>query len=154
MLYEEGNLVPSEKEVKLKLYINKLFNDLYNNEKIEVDSENLLELLSYLTSDETISTQMKTCVEVQNRIITDILHKREVEHLKKYIEYLKENSIPKQKVKEILIEIQEEYNKLDKEIDKQIKDKNKDYYKCKENIAIMQTLAYCRDKFEGLLKEK
>lgn len=64
------------------------------------------------------------------------------------------NSIPKQKVKEILIEIQEEYNKLDKEIDKQIKDKNKDYYKCKENIAIMQTLAYCRDKFEGLLEEK
>lgn len=37
---------------------------------------------------------------------------------------------------------------------KQIKDKNKDYYKCKENIAIMQTLAYCRDKFEGLLEEK
>lgn len=67
---------------------------------------------------------------------------------------LLENSIPKQKVKEILIEIQEEYNKLDKEIDKQIKDKNKDYYKCKENIAIMQTLAYCRDKFEGLLEKK
>lgn len=61
-----------------------------------------------------------------------------------------EKFIPKQKVKEILIEIQEEYNKLDKEI----KDKNKDYYKCKENIAIMQTLAYCRDKFEGLLEEK
>ena len=65
-----------------------------------------------------------------------------------------EKFIPKQKVKEILIEIQEEYNKLDKEIDKQIKDKNKDYYKCKENIAIMQTLAYCRDKFEGLSEEK
>ena len=65
----------------------------------------------------------------------------------KFEEYMKE-FIPKQKVKEILIEIQEEYNKLDKEIDKQIKDKNKDYYKCKENIAIMQTLAYCRDKFE------
>ena len=64
------------------------------------------------------------------------------------------NSIPKQKIKDLLIEIQEEYNKLDKEIDKQIKDKNKDYYKCKENIAIMQTLAYCRDKFEGLLEEK
>ena len=71
----------------------------------------------------------------------------------KFEEYMKE-IIPKQKVKEILIEIQEEYNKLDKEIDKQIKDKNKDYYKCKENIAIMQTLAYCRDKFEGLLEEK
>ena len=71
----------------------------------------------------------------------------------KFEEYMKE-FIPKQKVKEILIEIQEEYNKLDKEIDKQIKDKNKDYYKCKENIAIMQTLAYCRDKFEGLLEDK
>ena len=112
MLYEEGNLVPSEKEVKLKLYINKLINDLYNNEKIEVDSENLLELLSYLTSDETISTQMKTCVEVQNRIITDILHKREVEHLKKYIEYLKENSIPKQKVKEGLEDIEDYFDRL------------------------------------------
>lgn len=67
---------------------------------------------------------------------------------------LKDNSIPKQKVKDKIKEIQEEYNKLDKEIDKQIKDKNKDYYKCKENIAIMQTLAYCRDKFEGLLEEK
>ena len=62
--------------------------------------------------------------------------------------------IPVQKVKEILTEIQEEFNKLDKETDKQIKDKNKDYYKCKENIAIMQTLAYCRDKFEELLEEK
>ena len=67
---------------------------------------------------------------------------------------VEKNSIPKQKVKEILIEIQEEYNKLDKEIDKQIKDKNKDYYKCKENIAIMQTLAYCRDKLEELLEDK
>ena len=28
------------------------------------------------------------------------------------------------------------------------------FIKCKENIAIMQTLAYCRDKFEGLLEEK
>ena len=71
----------------------------------------------------------------------------------KFEEYMKE-FIPKQKVKEILIEIQEEYNKLDKEIDKQIKDKNKDYYKCKENIAIMQTLAYCRDKFVELLEDK
>lgn len=101
MLVEEGNLVPSEKEVKLQIFINQLIIDLYDNEKIEVDSEKLLELLSYLTSDENISTQMKSCVEVQNRRITDILHKKEVEHLKKYIEYLKENSIPKQKVEEI-----------------------------------------------------
>lgn len=97
---------------------------------------------------------MKTATECCNRNITDILHKKEVDKLKNEIKYMEKNYIPKQKVKEILIEIQEEYNKLDKEIDKQIKDKNKDYYKCKENIAIMQTLAYCRDKFEGLLEEK
>ena len=69
-------------------------------------------------------------------------------------DYIQNKSIPVQKIKDLLTEIQEEYNKLDKEIDKQIKDKNKDYYKCKENIAIMQTLAYCRDKFEGLLEEE
>ena len=102
MLNELQNLVPSEKEQKLQVFVNQLINNLYNNKKIEVDSEKLLELLSYLTSDENISTQMKSCVEVQNRRITDILHKKEVKHLKKYIEYLKENSIPKQKVKEIL----------------------------------------------------
>ena len=83
----------------------------------------------------------------QNLIITK-------EEAKKIIEELNKNYIPTKIVKEILIEIQEEYNKLDKEIDKQIKDKNKDYYKCKENIAIMQTLAYCRDKFEELLEDK
>lgn len=98
MLNELQNLVPSKKEQKLQVFVNQLINDLYNNKKIEVDSEKLLELLSYLTSDETISTQMKSCVEVQNRKITDILHKREVEHLKKHIEYLKENSVLKQKV--------------------------------------------------------
>lgn len=99
MLNELQNLVPSEKEQRLQVFVNQLINDLYNNKKIEVDSEKLLELLSYLTSDENIATQMKSCVEVQNRRITDILHKKEVEHLKKYIEYFKENSIPKQKVK-------------------------------------------------------
>ena len=62
--------------------------------------------------------------------------------------------IPKQKVKNFLDEINREYNKLDKEIDKQIKDENKDYFECKEKMAVMQTLAYCRDNLEELLKEK
>ena len=108
MLNELQNLVPSKKEQKLQVFVNQLINDLYNNKKKEDDSEKILELLRYITSDENISTQMKSCVEVQNRRITDILHKKEVEHLKKYIEYLKENSILKQKVKEKI----EENNKL------------------------------------------
>lgn len=70
-----------------------------------------------------------------------------------YNENIEKEFIPVQKVKDFLIQIQEEFNKLDKETDKQIKDKNKDYYKCKENIAIMQTLAWCRDNLEELLEE-
>ncbi len=120
MLNELQNLVPSEKEQRLQVFVNQLINDLYNNKKIEVDSEKLLELLSYLTSDENISTQMKSCVEVQNRRITDILHKKEVKHLKKYIEYLKENSIPKQKVKEVIKKIKEILDIAEEQIESKI----------------------------------
>ena len=56
-----------------------------------------------------MSTPMKTALEYQNSIITDILHKKEVEHLKKYIKYLKENSIPVQKVKDKIEELKKEY---------------------------------------------
>lgn len=102
MLNELKNLIPTEQETKLTVYIHNLINDLYYNEKIEVNSKELLELLSYLTSSDNISTQMRSAVAIQNSRIVDILHKKEVEHLKKYIEYLEENSIPKQKVKEEL----------------------------------------------------
>ena len=105
MLSEYENLVPTEKEMELRVFINQLTNNLYSNEKIEVDSKKLLELLSYLTSNENISIPMKTALEYQNSRITDILHKKEVEHLKKYIKYLKENSIPVQKVKDKIEEI-------------------------------------------------
>ena len=109
MLSEYENLVPTEKEMELRVFINQLTNNLYSNEKIEVNSKKLLELLSYLTSNENISTPMKTALEYQNSIITDILHKKEVEHLKKYIKYLKENSIPVQKVKDKIEELKKDY---------------------------------------------
>lgn len=100
MLSEYENLVPTEKEMELRVFINQLTNNLYSNEKIEVDSKKLLELLSYLTSNENMSTQMKSALEYQNSRITDILHKKEVDHLKEHIKYLEENSITKQKVKD------------------------------------------------------
>lgn len=131
MLNELQNLVPSKKEQKLQVFVNQLINDLYNNKKIEVDSEKLLELLSYLTSDENISTQMKSCVEVQNRRITDILHKKEVEHLKKYIEYLKENSILKQKVKD-------EFNKLNTRIKDFKNPEIKKYFSIEQIIYLLE----------------
>lgn len=102
MLFEEEKLILSEKETKLQIYINKLIYELYNNKKTEVDSKKLLELLSYLTSDENISSSMKTATECCNRNITDILHKKEVDNLKNKIKYMEKNYIPKQKVKDVL----------------------------------------------------
>ena len=66
------------------------------------------------------------------------------------------NSIPRQKVKDVLAEIQKEYEKLDKASDEFLSNKEKtveDYVLEKERLATMQTLAYCRDNLEELLEE-
>ena len=120
MLFEEENLIPSETERKLQIYIEQLINDLYEKEKIEVNSKKLLELLSYLTSNENISTEMKTATEYQNRKITDILHKKEVEQLKKYIKYLEQNSAEIKQKNTELAEKNAEIEKKDKIIDEMI----------------------------------
>lgn len=122
MLNEYQNLVSSGKEMKLQVFINELTNELYNNEKIEIDSKKLLELLSYLTSNENISTQMKSAIGYQNRRIVDILHKKEVEYLKKYIkEIIKEkqelttdllDSIPVAKIKNKIEELKKQKEEL------------------------------------------
>ena len=70
--------------------------------------------------------------------------------------YIKENYIPKQKVKGLLTEIQKEYEKLDKASDEFLSNEKKtveDYILEKERLATMQTLAYCRDNLEEWLKE-
>ena len=69
-------------------------------------------------------------------------------------EYL--DGIPKQKVKDILNEIQEEYNKLEEQFDciwdKKSKD-NYDRYKLQELSAMQQELGFILGKFEELLEE-
>ena len=117
MLFEKENLIESEKEIKLQIYVEQLTNDLYRNKKIEVDSKKILELLSYLTSNENISTEMKTAIEYQNRKITDILHKKEVEQLKKYIKYLEQNSAEIKQKNTELAEKNAEIEKLKKVLD-------------------------------------
>lgn len=92
MLFENENLVPTEKERKLQIYIYQLVNDLCGNEKIEVNSKDLLELLSYLTSSEEISSEMKTATEYRHRNIVDGLHKKEVDMLKKRLKQLEEEN--------------------------------------------------------------
>ena len=70
--------------------------------------------------------------------------------------YIKGNYIPKQKVKDILNEIQEEYNKLEEQFDciwdKKSKD-NYDRYKLQELSAMQQELGFIIGKFEELLEE-
>lgn len=140
-----------EEDIKILQEFTELDRKL-RNYKVESDYDNFCErrcvAIDHILAEREEDKKRIKELEEENRIFKDsnVLVNR-------YFK-LKDNSIPVQKVKDLLTEIQEEYNKLDKEIDKQIKDKNKDYYKCKENIAIMQTLAYCRDKFEGLLEEK
>ena len=67
-----------------------------------------------------------------------------------------ENSIPKQKVKYILNEIQEEYDKVQEQFDciwnKKSKD-NYERYKLQELSAVQQELGFILGKFEKLLEE-
>ena len=72
-------------------------------------------------------------------------------------QYIKENYIPTQKVKDKIEEIQKEYNKLDKQVNEYINDVNKElskYYENKERIAIMQALSYFIDTLQELIEER
>ena len=113
--------------------------------------------------------------EVENDLTTAYLkgyadaeekHKKRIKELEEALLKVKDknttlfitcrNSIPKQKVKDVLAEIQKEYEKLDKASDEFLSNKEKtveDYVLEKERLATMQTLAYCRDNLEELLEE-
>lgn len=73
-----------------------------------------------------------------------------------YKHYKQFDSIPKQKVKDILNEIQEEYDKVQEQFDciwnKKSKD-NYDRYKLQELSAMQQELGFILGKFEKLLEE-
>lgn len=86
MLNEFKNLIPSEKEYKINYYIHNLIDELFKNEKIIVNSQNLLELLYFLTSNKNISTTMTTCIEEKNKRIEKIIHIKKENHLKEIIE--------------------------------------------------------------------
>ena len=119
-------------------FINEIKDFELNKDTVEIVNA-LEDILAERKQDKARIGELES--EVQHKCDQIFITDREIE--RRYIS--------KQKVKELIIKIQEEFNKLDKETDKQIKDKNKDYYKCKENIAIMQTLAWCRDNLEELL---
>lgn len=79
------------------------------------------------------------------------------EDIDRAIKEAEKQYIPVQKVKDLIEEIQIEYNKLDKEVDEYINDVNKDlskYYENKEKIGTMQTLSWCTDNLQELLKKE
>ncbi len=74
----------------------------------------------------------------------------------KHLDFIMEHSIPVQKVKDKIEEIQKEYSKLDKQVDEYINDVNKDlskYYENKERIGEMQMLSYFIDNLQELMEE-
>ena len=98
--------------------------------------------------DEPLKTATQIKVENQQQYIIQ----EKINLLKKKLE----NSIPKQKVKDILNEIQEEYDKVQEQFDciwnKKSKD-NYDRYKLQELSAMQQELGFILGKFEKLLEE-
>ncbi len=67
------------------------------------------------------------------------------------------NSIPKQKIKDLLTEIQEEYNKVQEQFDCIWNKKSKDdyeRYKLQEFSTMQQQLGFFIGKLEELLEEK
>lgn len=133
MLNELENLIATEKEKKLNVYIHNLINDLYYNEKIEVNSKELLELLSYLTSNANISIQMKSAIAYQNRNIEYVLHKKEVEILQERIKYLEDNSIPKETIENKL-------NKLINNFKENYKKENRTYLSIDSAIYMIEKI--------------
>lgn len=90
MIKELEKLIPTEKEIKLQIYIEKLLNGLFNNNELKVNSNELLELLSYLTSEGNISTSMRISIAYENKHIQNYLNKERESYLKEIIEKQKE----------------------------------------------------------------
>ena len=102
----------------------------------ELEEENMQKDLEKIGIEENIKADMKEIIE---RYYT-----------------ANEECIPKQKVKDILNQIQEEYDKVQEQFDciwnKKSKD-NYDRYKLQELSAMQQELGFILGKFEKLLEE-
>lgn len=130
-------------EGKHKIY----YNDLGWDEKT-IDCINAIDHI--LEEREEDKKRIKE-LEEENRIFKDsnVLVNR-------YFK-LKDNSIPVQKVKDLLTEIQEEYNEVQEQFDciwnKKSKD-DYDRYKLQEFSTMQQQLGFFIGKLEELLEEK
>ena len=125
------------------------------NYKVESDYDNFCErrcvAIDHILAEREEDKKKIAELEEENRIFKDsnVLVNR-------YFK-LKDNSIPVQKVKDLLTEIQEEYNEVQEQFDciwnKKSKD-DYDRYKLQEFSTMQQQLGFFIGKLEELLEEK
>lgn len=134
--------------------------------RIKELEDKLQEINGYILT-KGIDEPLKTATQIECEYQKQYIIQQEITRLKQYAkELMKEkqqlttallDSIPTQKVKDILNEIQEEYNKLEEQFDciwdKKSKD-NYDRYKLQELSAMQQELGFILGKFEKLLGEE
>lgn len=142
----------------------------------ELEEENMQKDLEKIGIEENIKADMKEIIEKYYTANEECIPKQrekemqaKIKELEAKLEFKKygdldeiefeeymSHFIPKQKVKDILNEIQEEYNKLEEQFDciwdKKSKD-NYDRYKLQELSAMQQELGFILGKFEELLEE-
>lgn len=132
---------------------------------LELDNEAEIALNNQIMNLSRENEELKaTLRDTQNSWFEDT---KKIEKLKKQnqcyinsmqsiVPVLTQDYIEKQKIKDKVEEIQEEYSKLDEQLDEYIKSAEKDvstYYENKERISIMQTLSWVIDNLNELLEE-
>lgn len=114
----------------------------------KADNEELKEAIKRLENDKN---KPLSCGDIT------IVNLDDIETVLKGLKRLQEDYIEKDKIREKIEEMQEEYNKLDKQVDEYINDSKKDlnkYYENKEKISTMQTISWATGKIEELLEGK
>lgn len=86
MLNEFEKIIPTNKEMEIQFYINNLLEELFKNKEVTVNSKKFIELLSYLTGEQNISSSMKSALENKNKNIQNYIFKEKENHLKEIIE--------------------------------------------------------------------
>ena len=128
--------------------------------------KDILEAINHILAERESDKKRIKDLEEENEILKFQNKQVEnyVEELKKYnktvsdrIVAYKKDSIPKQKIKDLLTEIQEEYNEVQEQFDciwnKKSKD-NYDRYKLQEFSTMQQQLGFFIGKLEEMLEDK
>lgn len=144
-------MINTEKDIKI---LEESIQEAYRSYDYDLDyspfSKGIAEVIERVLAERKQDKARIKELEAKNRIYVLDANRVKLEL------YIKENYIPKQKVKDVLIEIQEEYNKVQEQFDciwnKKSKD-DYDRYKLQELSAMQQELGFILGKLEELLEE-